>query len=84
MVQARFLRDLSYASQPRLHAQLNIFTQVKNEDCMRNHHEIFAFGTMAEIDDALREGTISPFLVDDNGHNLCLFVSTLLLFVGAQ
>ena len=84
VVHARFLRNLSYASQPRLYAQLNAFTQVTYAGQYGAYLELLKLGTVAEIDNALREGTISPFHVDEYGDSSCLYVSTFLLFVGAQ
>jgi len=78
LIDARFLRELCYVSQPRVHAQLYVFTQVCYQDIIFIYNELFEHGTLAEIDDALRAGTISPFHVDEEGDNMCLFVSGLL------
>jgi translation initiation factor 1 (eIF-1/SUI1) len=73
-VEARFWRELYYASRPRIHAQLNAFIQVDvsvAETCER----LFKNGSLAEFDEALRTGTISPFHLSATHINLCLFVS---------
>jgi hypothetical protein len=73
-VQARFWRELCYASRPRIHAQLNAFVQVDiNVESI--YGRLFEDGSLAEIDEALRTGTISPFHLNQTDTNLCLFVS---------
>jgi hypothetical protein len=74
-VRARFREELSYASRPRLYAQLNVFTQVRYDDWEDIYDALFEEGTLAEIDSALRAGTISPFHIDECNYNLCLYVS---------
>jgi hypothetical protein len=76
-VRARFREELSYASRPRVYAQLNVFTQVRYDDWVDIYDAFFQEGTLAEIDSALRAGTISSFHVDEYNNNLCLFVSFL-------
>jgi hypothetical protein len=75
-IRARFLRDLTYASRPRLYAQLNIFVEIDNNYF---YSRLFANGTMAEVDDALRKGIISPFHIDKYGDSPLLFVSLFSL-----
>jgi hypothetical protein len=72
-IQARFWQDSSYAEQPQLCAQLNIFLQVSPEQ-WAIYDDIFCQGSLAEIDSSLRNGTISLFHVNE-GVNACLFVS---------
>jgi hypothetical protein len=72
-VHARFLRYLTSAFQPRIYAQLNVSTViVKNSEI---HSNLFRIGSLAEIDIAIRDGTISPFHVDIYGDNVCSYVS---------
>jgi hypothetical protein len=72
---ARFLKQHFYASQPRICVQLNVFTQIQYDDWDDIYSPLFEEGTLADIDSALRAGTISSFHVDEDNHNLCLFVS---------
>ncbi|OAK99165.1 hypothetical protein IQ06DRAFT_223842 [Phaeosphaeriaceae sp. SRC1lsM3a] len=72
-IRARFLRDLQHARQPRICAHLNVFVEVEN--IIEVYVELMENGSLVEIDDALRKGTISPFHNDSGGYNFLLFVS---------
>jgi hypothetical protein len=74
-VRARFFRDLIYASQPRMCAQLNVFVQADDEVAI-SFVEIIQHGTIPEIDTALRKGIISPFYLSRWGDNVFLYVSS--------
>lgn len=78
-VHVRFLRDLSHALQPKLYAQLNVFTKVKWDDVSASYVELLIHGSLSDIDRAIREGTISPFQVDEDEDNLCLYVREILV-----
>jgi hypothetical protein len=73
-IRARFLRDLTYASRPRIYAQLNVFV-VLGDDLDGVYFNLLQVGTLAQVDTALRNGTISPFHIDNRGDNSLLFVS---------
>jgi hypothetical protein len=74
-VRARFFRDLTYASQSRICAQLNVFVKV-DDRTTSICSEMIRRGTIPEIDAALRNGIISPFYLDWWGNNIFLYVST--------
>lgn len=71
-ISVRFFRQQDYDSRPRLYAQLNVFTLAKSED---PYKQLFATGTIKEVDTALRHGIISPYHINSEGRNLCLYVS---------
>jgi hypothetical protein len=71
-IRARFLRDLTYASRPRIYAQLNVFVEVGYNPV---YGELVKDGTLAEVDTALRKGIISPFHIHNDGTNFLLYVS---------
>jgi hypothetical protein len=72
-IRARFLRSVAYASRATICAQLNVFIQVDGDD---SWWDLFEYGTVSQLDSALRNGTISPFFVSEYGDNVCLYVST--------
>lgn len=78
-IDARFLRNLQYACQPRLYTQLNIFTQVREQGRGDTYHNNFESGSLADISNAIRAGEISPFRISVDETNLCLFVSHMPL-----
>jgi hypothetical protein len=80
-INARFLRELVYASQPRMYAQLNIFTVVGDRDIIEDMTALLRDGSLADIDSAFRKGTLSPFHLDHFGDNIYLFVSITLLYL---
>lgn len=75
VVQVRFLRKLAFAAKPRLCTQLNIFVQVEYGDVFKIYTVLFKRGALADIDHALRTGTISPYHIDQYGDHLCFYVS---------
>jgi hypothetical protein len=75
-IHARFRRSMASASEPTICAQLHVFTEVKFEPDWDN---LFEYGEVSELDSALRNGTISPFFVNDYGDNVCLYVSSFYL-----
>jgi hypothetical protein len=75
-IHARFRRSMASASEPTICAQLHVFTEVKFEPDWDN---LFEYGEISELDSALRNGTISPFFVNDYGDNVCLYVSSFYL-----
>lgn len=77
VISARFLRDLTYASRPRICAQLNVFTEL-NYNGLNRYFDIMSTVTLAEFVAALQTGEISPFHLNEIGWNVCLHVSLLL------
>jgi hypothetical protein len=75
-VEACFLRHLLYAGKASICAQLNVFTLV-GENVELYYDGLFENASLAELDNALRQGTISPFHIDEYGDNLCLTVSSV-------
>jgi hypothetical protein len=73
-VSAHFLRHLAYAGEARICAQLNVFTLI-GKDVWDYYEDLFDKASLAEIDSALRRCTISPFHIDVDGDNVCLYVS---------
>lgn len=71
-IQGRFMKGKSHGPEPRLHAQLNAFNMVRN--CSL-HIELISCGTLKEIDAAIRNGRISPYDVNKDMGNVCLYVS---------
>ncbi|KAL1797825.1 hypothetical protein ACET3X_004431 [Alternaria dauci] len=69
-IHAHFLRDASGPSNPRLCAQLSVFTLAESET---HYNQLFASASAREIDDALRKGVISPYEINREGRNLCLY-----------
>jgi hypothetical protein len=74
IIEARFLRDLSYSSRPSMYAQLNVFTTV-DDSYDEPYTVVMRRGTIADVETALRTGVISPFHNNYDGYNLCLRVS---------
>jgi hypothetical protein len=66
-VNARFRRVSDGTSQPKVQTQLSVFNRV--EGVYDVYWQLFRRGTIAEIDFAYRNGTISPFHVDEQGSN---------------
>jgi len=73
-IHVHFLREAFSPSGPRLSAQLNVFTLAESEV---HYYELFAHGSAEDIDDALRNGVISPYHINREGRNLCLYVSVV-------
>jgi hypothetical protein len=73
MIDAHFLRDSAYASQPRMCAQLNVLTIAEINYDM--YYTLFRTGSIEEIDTAVRNGVISPYHIDNDGNSYCLWVS---------
>jgi len=71
-IHAHFLRNAANASNPGLCAQLSVFTLAESET---HYNKLFASAGVEEIDDALRRGVISPYEINREGRNLCLYVS---------
>ncbi|KAF1842839.1 uncharacterized protein K460DRAFT_134979 [Cucurbitaria berberidis CBS 394.84] len=69
-ISARFLRDLSNGRSPKLYTQLNVFTVSESDE---RYNDLFATGTIEEIDAALRQGVISPYHINREGRNMCLY-----------
>ncbi|KAI1520077.1 hypothetical protein Ptr86124_000445 [Pyrenophora tritici-repentis] len=69
-IHVHFLREIFGKSGPRLSAQLNVFTLAESEV---HYYELFAHGSAEDIDDALRNGVISPYHINREGRNLCLY-----------
>jgi hypothetical protein len=74
-IRARFLREMTTASRPRLCAQLNVFIEVDNHRGFM-YMKLLYQTPLSLIDTALRDGVISPFHVNGSGDNLLLLVST--------
>jgi len=74
-IHAHFLRNAANASNPGLCAQLSVFTLAESET---HYNQLFASAGVEEIDDALRRGVISPYEINREGRNLCLYVSLYL------
>jgi hypothetical protein len=72
VINARFYRNVTQAAGPKLCAQLNVFTIV---ECEAHYDDLFAHATAEGIDNALRRGLISPYHINREGRNLCLYVS---------
>ncbi|KAI4933096.1 hypothetical protein J4E85_003499 [Alternaria conjuncta] len=69
-IHAHFLRNVANASNPGLCAQLSVFTLAESET---HYNKLFASAGVEEIDDALRRGVISPYEINREGRNLCLY-----------
>jgi hypothetical protein len=78
-VNTQFRRVSNETSQPKVHTQLSVFTRV--EDVSDVYMRLFDRGTITEIDFAYRNGTISPFHVDDVGSNYYFRVRTICLLL---
>ena len=76
-IHAHFLRNASGPSNPRLCAQLSVFTLAESET---HYNQLFASASAHEIDDALRQGVISPYEINREGRNLCLYVNCTQIF----
>jgi hypothetical protein len=72
-VNAQFRRVPSQTSEPEVHTQLSVFNTVENMSGVYRH--LFDSGSIAAIDFAYRDGTISPFHVDGTGSNYYFQVS---------
>ena len=73
-IQGRFMKVKSLRPEPRLYARLNAFNMVRN--CSL-HIELISCGTLKEIDAAIQDGRISPYDVNKDMGNVCLYVSIL-------
>jgi hypothetical protein len=71
-IHAHFLRNASGPVNPELCAQLSVFTLAESET---HYNKLFASANAEEIDNALRQGVISPYEINREGRNLCLYVS---------
>jgi hypothetical protein len=71
VINARFYRNVTQATGPKLCAQLNVFTIV---ECEAHYNNLFAYASAEGIDNALRQGLISPYHINREGRNLCLYV----------
>ncbi|CAE7014055.1 hypothetical protein PTTW11_02595 [Pyrenophora teres f. teres] len=69
-IHVHFLHEIFGQSGPRLSAQLNVFTLAESEV---HYYELFAHGSAEDIDDALRNGVISPYHINRERRNLCLY-----------
>ena len=72
-IHAHFLRNAASASNPGLCAQLSVFTLAESEI---QYDQLFASANVEEFDNALRKGQISPYHINREGRNLCLYVSS--------
>jgi hypothetical protein len=72
-IHAHFLHNLSGPSSPGFCAQLSVFTLAESET---HYNKLFASANAEEIDGALRRGVISPYEINREGRNLCLYVSS--------
>ena len=75
-IQAHFRRDWSSLSSPKLYTQLSVFTLAESEG---EYDRLFACASAGEIDDALRMGVISPYHINREDRNLCLYVCSFFL-----
>ncbi|KAH8716744.1 hypothetical protein GQ44DRAFT_829784 [Phaeosphaeriaceae sp. PMI808] len=66
----QFFRQPAYDASPPLCAQLNVFTLVESEE---HYNQLFADGSIEEVDVALRQGVISPYHINREGRNMCLY-----------
>jgi hypothetical protein len=71
-IHAHFLRNAYNPKNPGLCAQLSVFTLAESET---HYNKLFASANVGEIDSALRDGVISPYEINREGRNLCLYVS---------
>lgn len=71
-IAARFTKIPGVRCEPRLYAQLNTFTLVED---IGPTFALMNEGSLGEIDAAFRNGTISPYHVDQLGCLTCLYVS---------
>ncbi|KAH8704622.1 hypothetical protein GQ44DRAFT_508213 [Phaeosphaeriaceae sp. PMI808] len=71
-IQSRFLRNLSYASQPKICAELNIFTEGPEFE-VKNAIKLCEYGTLEDLYFALRTGDVSPFYISHTGFNALFF-----------
>jgi hypothetical protein len=73
----RFTKGMNLAQEPRLYAQLNTFSIVES-CCWAPCDRLIRYGTLEDIDNAIRAGEISPYVVDrHSGVNLCFYVRFL-------
>ncbi|KAF2023984.1 hypothetical protein EK21DRAFT_118227 [Setomelanomma holmii] len=72
----RFFREVPQAPSSQLYAQLNVFTEAKI--CtLEKYFFLFESGSVEDISVALREGSISPYHIDEAGRNMCLSIAAL-------
>ncbi|KAF2125913.1 hypothetical protein P153DRAFT_348131 [Dothidotthia symphoricarpi CBS 119687] len=75
VINIHFLRTLDHRMCPTICAQLNVFTVTSGSH--RIFSELFCSGSIEDIDTALREGKISPYVLDEEGDNLCLYYAAV-------
>jgi hypothetical protein len=75
-----FFQGLSLGGQPKICAQLNVFTEVLGAAPYKPY-DILSDGSIEEVDAAFRSGTISPYSVDWLGTNMVLYVSNHVILV---
>jgi len=73
-ISARFVKSMNAGLEPTLYTQLNAFRLVEDIDL---HTTLFVRGSIEDIDDAFRSGSISPYDQDDTGAIICPYVSSL-------
>lgn len=79
-VDTYFFQGLSLGGQPKLCAQLNVFTEVLGA-APYEPYDILSDGSIEEVDAAFRSGIISPYSVDRLGTNMVLYVSNHVILV---
>ena len=72
-IAATFCKFAENLSEPRLYAQLNVFSFADDEAA---YIDLFFKGTPEEVDAAFRSGLISPYAVDKESYALCPSVSS--------
>ncbi|KAF3036337.1 hypothetical protein E8E12_006907 [Didymella heteroderae] len=60
-VDARFLRLQGAGLAPRIYGQLNIFLPVERTVVFRDYYGVIKYGSIPDLDRALRTGTICPY-----------------------
>ena len=70
-VATSFARLTQQGTEPKLCVQVNAFRIVEKAS---KHWELCSHGTVEEVDNAFRNGVISPYEVNDIGANVSLFV----------
>jgi len=81
VVYARFIREFIPAAEPRLYTQLNVFIQVNVADLQHTYDGVLEYGSLADVNRALRAGTISPYHVDEWGDNFFLYVYWISVYI---
>lgn len=72
-IRASFYETVNHGLEPRLYIQLNAFRKIQDiNTCI--YYDLFAEGSLAEIDAAFRSGTISPYDQSEAGVTLSLWV----------